>query len=160
MQPPVLAYPTRDGQFVLSTDASDMGMGAVLEQEQEEGGQVVKHGIANTSKTLNASQRRYCTSNKELPVVVTAVELFKYYLTSCHFTVVTGHASVTWIRNFKELEGSVAWWIMRLQPFDFDIVHRPGKHHSHADRLSCRTSHPCKLDTCPECATLLNQGNP
>ncbi len=79
VQPPMLAYPTRDGQFVLSTDASDMGMSAVLEQEQEEGGQVVKRIIAYASKTLNASQRRYCTTNKELLAVMTAVELFKYY---------------------------------------------------------------------------------
>ncbi len=39
---PVLAYPTREGNFTLSTDASDVGIGAVLEQDQEEGGQVVK----------------------------------------------------------------------------------------------------------------------
>ncbi len=77
MQPPVLAYSTRDGQFVLTTDASNMGMGAVLEQEQEEGKQVVKRIIAYASKTLNVSQRHYCTSNKELLAVVTAVELFK-----------------------------------------------------------------------------------
>ncbi len=55
--PSVLAYPTRDGQFALSTNASDMGMGAVLEQEQEEGGQVVKRVIAYASKTLNVSQK-------------------------------------------------------------------------------------------------------
>ncbi len=79
VQPPVLAYPTRGGHFVLSTDASDTGMGAVLEQEQEEGGRVVKRVIAYASKTLNPSQRRYCTMNKELLAVVMAIELFKYY---------------------------------------------------------------------------------
>ena len=41
-----LGYPTRDGHFVLSTDASDTGMGAVLEEEQEDGGRVVKRVIA------------------------------------------------------------------------------------------------------------------
>ncbi len=48
----------------------------------------------------------------------------------------------------------VARWIGRLQPFDFAIVHRPGKHHSHADGLSRRTSRPCKRETCPECRPL------
>ncbi len=51
----------------------------------------------------------------------------------------------------------VARWITRLQPFDFKIVHRPGKHHRHADGLSRRASRPCKRDTCPECAPLLHQ---
>ncbi len=74
VQPPVLAYPTRDGHFVLSTDASYTGMGTVLEQEQEEGAHVVKRVIVYASKTLNASQRRYCTTNKELLAVVTAIE--------------------------------------------------------------------------------------
>ncbi len=54
----------------------------------------------------------------------------------------------------------VARWITRLQPFDFKIVHRPGKHHSHADGLSRRTSRPCKRDTCPECALLLQKVTP
>ncbi len=48
----------------------------------------------------------------------------------------------------------VARWIARLQDFDFAIVHRPGKHHSHADGLSRRTSRPCKRETCPECKPL------
>ena len=58
IQPPVLAYPSREGPFVLSTDVSDTGMGAVLEQEQEEDGRVVKKAIAYTCKTFNASQQR------------------------------------------------------------------------------------------------------
>ncbi len=43
---PILTYPTREGHLVLSTDASDVGTGAVLEQEQEEGGRVAKKVIA------------------------------------------------------------------------------------------------------------------
>ncbi len=105
---PILTYPTREGHFVLSTDASNVGMGAVLEQEQEEGGRVAKKVIAYASKTLSDSQRRYCTTNKELLGVVMAIELFKYYLTGRHFTVVTDHASLTWLCNFREPEGMVA----------------------------------------------------
>ena len=126
----------------------------MLEQDQEEGGQVVKHVIAYASKTLSDTQRRYCTSNKELLAVVMAIELFRYYLTGRHFTVVTDHASLIWLQNFREPEGMVARWIVRLQPFDFAIVHWPGKHHSHADGLSRRTSRPCKRETCPECKPL------
>ncbi len=151
---PILTYPTREGHFVLSMDASDVGIGAVLEQEQEEGGRVAKKVIAYASKTLSDSQRHYCTTNKQLLAVVIPVELFKYYLTGRHFTVVTDHASLTWLRNFREPEGMVARWISRLQPFDFTIVHRPGKHHSHADGLSWHTTRPCKRETCPKCRPL------
>ena len=92
--------------------------------------------------------------------MVTAVELFKYYLTGRHFTVVTDHASLTWLQNFKEPEGVVAHWITRLQPFNFKIVHWPGKHHNHMDGLSRHASQPCKCDTCQECAPLLYQVTP
>ncbi len=70
----VLAYPSREGHFVLSTDARDVRIGAVL--EQEDGGQVVKRVIAYVSKTLSDSQHCYCTTNKGLLAVVMAVELF------------------------------------------------------------------------------------
>ncbi len=74
--------------------------------------------------------------------------------------MVTDHASLTWLRNFKEPEMVVARWLSQLQPFDFKIVPRPGKHHSHADGLSRRASRLCKRDTCPECAPLLHQVTP
>ncbi len=82
-------------------------MGAVLEQEKEEYGRVVKPVIAYASKTLSASHKHYCTTNKELLAVVTAIGLFKYYLTGCHFTLVIEHASPIWLHNFKEPEGVV-----------------------------------------------------
>ncbi len=48
-------------------------------------------------------------TNKELLAVVMAIELFRYYLTERHFTVVIDHASLTWLRNFRGPEGMVAW---------------------------------------------------
>ncbi len=77
VRPSVVAYPTREGSFVLPTDASDLGMGAMLEQDQEENGWVVKRIISYVSKMLNASQGHYCPTKKELLAVVTAVELSK-----------------------------------------------------------------------------------
>ncbi len=58
VQPPVLAYPTRVGPFVLSIDTSDTGMGAVLEQEQKES-TVVKKVIAYAFKTLKPANVLY-----------------------------------------------------------------------------------------------------
>ncbi len=137
-------------------DASDMGMGTVLAQEPEED----KRVIAYASKTLNMSQGHYCTMGKELLEVIKAVELSKYYLTGHHLRVVTDHANLAWLRNFKEPEGVAAWRITWLKPFDFDIMYQPGKHHRHADGLSRRTPCPCKCDTSHKCATLLNQVTP
>ncbi len=71
---PILAYPIREGHFVLSTDGSDVGIGAVLEQEQE-GGRVAKKVIVYASKTLSYSQCRYCTTNKGL---------HQYEIYTCH----------------------------------------------------------------------------
>ena len=151
---PVLAYPTGEGHFILSTNASGVGIGAVLEQEQEDGGRVGKRVIAYAPRTLSNTQRPYCTTDKELLAVVMAIKLFRYYLTGRHFTVVTIHASLTWLRNFREPEGMLARWIARLQPFDFAIVQRHGTHHSHTDGLSRRTSRSCKRETCPGCKSL------
>jgi hypothetical protein len=156
-QTPVLSYPLRTGQFYLSTNASDDGIGSVLEQDQIEDGKLVKKVIAYASKTLTRSQRRYCATNRELLAVVVAVEHFKYYLLGRHFTIITDHASLTWLHRFREPEGMVARWITRLSPFDYKIIHRPGRQHGNADGLSRRTSRPCKRADCHECAPLVNQ---
>ena len=83
-----------------------------------------------------------------------AVGLFRYCLTGLQLKVMTDHPRLMWLRNFREPEGIVARWIARLQPFHFAIVHRPGKHHSHADGLSHRTSRLCKRDKFPKCKPL------
>jgi len=68
---PILSYPDSKGQFIVDTDASNFGMGAVLSQIQ--GGE--EHVIAYASKTLTRPQRNYCTTHREVLAVVTFLKV-------------------------------------------------------------------------------------
>ena len=158
---PVLAYPSREDKFYLSTDASDDGIGAVLEQDQKQpDGTTKRVVIAYASKSLSRSQRKYCATNRELLAVIWAVENFRYYLLGRHFNVITDHASLVWLRNFKNPEGMVARWLQRLSPYDFTISHRAGKIHENADGLSRQRCRPCKRPGCSDCKIIKLNGKP
>ena len=75
-------------------------------------------------------------SHHELLAVVHFVKYFRHFLVGKKFTLRTDHASLKWIRNFKEPEGQVARWLETLDAYDFDLVHRPGTKHGNADALS------------------------
>ena len=99
---------TKGGTHVLS-HSSDDGLGAVLEQDQvNKDGKVERKVVAYASKILSRTQRRYCTTNKELLAVITSCEQFRYYLLGRKFTVITDHSSLRWLQRFKEPEGMVA----------------------------------------------------
>ncbi|KAG7496361.1 hypothetical protein JOB18_017623 [Solea senegalensis] len=141
---PVLVPPDPALPFVLDTDASNVGLGAVLSQVGPDGEKVV----AYFSRILNKSERRYCVTRRELLAVVTAVRHFKYYLCGAPFVVRTDHAALQWLMSFKEPEGQVAHWLEELQTFDFTVAHRAGTQHSNADALSRR---PCATEGCRYC---------
>ncbi|MEW8547985.1 MAG: retropepsin-like aspartic protease/reverse transcriptase, partial [Candidatus Thiodiazotropha sp.] len=107
---PLLAYPTSSGKLILQTDASLFGIGAILSQEQD-GKEVV---IAYASKTLTKAQQNYCTTMRELYAVVYFVRHFKHYLMGRHFDIHTDHASLTWIKNFKDADGMLSRWLTVL----------------------------------------------
>ena len=133
MSPPILAYPDTQKQFILDTDASDVGMGAVLSQLNDSGQEVV---IAYASQTLSKSQRNQGSTRKELLAVVTFVTHFKHYLLGAQFLLRTDHKALVWLNSFRDTDGILARWIERLAAFDYIIQHRPGKHHTNADALS------------------------
>ncbi|KAJ8357694.1 hypothetical protein SKAU_G00204880 [Synaphobranchus kaupii] len=117
---PVLAYPDTQRPFIVDTDASNTGVGAVLSQEDEDGERVV----AYYSRALGKAERNYCVTRRELLAVVRALHHFRPYLQGSHFLLRTDHASLTWLLNFKDPEGQVARWLEQLQGYDFEIRHR------------------------------------
>ena len=150
---PILAFPTETGQYILDTDASNFGLGGVLSQIQNEQERVV----AYCSRALRPSQRRYCTTKREMLAVVAMCIQFQSYLRGARFTLRTDHKSLVWLHRFKDTEGMLSRWLHSLQQFQFSIIHRPGKDHGNADGLSRAPSSPCRQCTRPDCppATLI-----
>ena len=132
----VLAYPTREGKFVLDTDASDHGIGAVLSQLQDG----VEKPIAFASRTLSKSERNYCVTRRELLAIVEFVKQHRHYLQGAKFCIRTDHAPLRSVIKAKDPEGQLARWIEFLSSFDFEIQYRAGQQHQNADALSRR---PC-----------------
>ena len=140
---PVLAFPDYSREFILDTDASDTGLGAVLSQIQDDGSERV---ISYASRVLSRAERRFCVTRRELLAVVTFVQHFRPYLLGREFLLRTDHGSLTWLSNFKQPEGQLARWLERLQEFHLRIQHRPGKKHQNADALSRRPCSQCGRD--------------
>ena len=144
---PVLSFPNDEGTFILDTDASLSGISGSLSQEQENSEKV----ISFASRTLNKSQRNYCVTKRELLAVVTFVRQFRHFLWGRKFIIRTDHASLAWLRNFKEPAGMIARWISILDNFNFEIQYRKGSLHTNADALSRIPVRKCKREVCREC---------
>ena len=130
----VLALPENEGMYLLDTDASNTGLGAVLSQIQPEGERV----IAYASRTLSASERKYETTRKELLAIVYGLKRFRQYLLGRHFTIRTDHAALSWLRRTPEPMPQLARWLTYIEQFDYEVLHRPGTKHGNADGLSRR----------------------
>ena len=122
---PVLAYPRSNGKYILNTDASNIGIGAVLSQEQDGEEQV----IAYASKWLDKRQGRYCVTRRELLAGVTFVQQFRHYLLGREFDLRTDHNSLRWLFSFKEPQDQLARWLEVLAQYRFRILHRAGAKH-------------------------------
>ena len=150
---PILAYPSSNAndKFILDTDASEYGIGAVLSQMQDG----IERVIAYASQSLSAAQRSYCTTYRELLALVEFAPYFKQYLLGRHFLVRTDHSSLRWLLNFKEAEGLIGRWLAKLANFNYEIAHRAGSNHANADAMSrnplIKRRRRCGRNECQEC---------
>ena len=96
---PILAFPTETGQYILDTDASNFGLGGVLSQIQNDQERVVVY----CSRALRPSQRRYCTTKREILAAVAMCIQFRSYLRGARFTLRTDHKSLVWLHRLKDV---------------------------------------------------------
>ena len=132
VSPPILDYPTHDDHFVLTTDASDVGLGAILSTLR---GIVVEYA----SRSLNSTERKYSTTEKECLAIVWAVRKFRHFLLGAPFTLETDHKPLEWLESAKISHARsqrLERWSLELRAYDFKVVHRPGKDNCHVDSLS------------------------
>lgn len=143
---PILSCPDFNLPFTIQCDASGYGIAAVLSQIHPDGERVVCY----LSRSLNRLEKNYSVTERECLAVLWAIEKFRPYIEGIKFTVVTDHSSLLWLNRLKTPNGRLARWAVRIQQFQFDIVHRKGKDNIVPDTLSRAV---------PELMTVDIQGN-
>ena len=146
---PILGFPTEEGRFLLDTDTSLFGVGGGGGLNQLQDGREVV--IAYASRSLRLSQRRYCTTRREMLAAVVMCTHFRSYLRGAQFTLRTDHSSLRWLQKFRNEDGMLARWYL-LGQFSVTFEYRPGAQHAKADGMS-RQCGQCQRPDCPVSAS-------
>ena len=129
---PILKYPDFSKPFILTTDASNKALGAILSQ-----GEIGKDlPIAYASRTLSKSENNYSTTELECLAIVYGVKQFRPYLYRRKFIILSDHRPLTWLFNLKDPLSKLARWRIQLEEYDYEIRYKPGVQNSNVDALS------------------------
>ena len=131
-----MAYPCFNDPFVLHTDASEVGLGAVLYQKQNGALKVIAYG----SRTLSPAEKNDHLHSGKLEFLAlkwSICEQFRDYLYYApSFVVYTDNNPLTYVLSSAKLNASGLRWINDLADFNFTIKYRPGSANRDADTLS------------------------
>ncbi|GJV76968.1 retrotransposon-related protein [Tanacetum coccineum] len=128
MNAPVLKLPNFEEVFIVETDASGEGIGAVLQQSG--------HPIAYFSKTLAPRHHSLSTYEKELLAVIQALHKWRGYLLDRHFIIKTDHFSLKYLLEQRITTPAQMKWLPKLMGFDYEIMYKKGSENGAADALS------------------------
>ncbi len=126
---PLLHSPDFSLPFLLQTDASDRGLGAVLAQEIE--GE--ERPVLYISRKLSKRETMYSTIEKECLAIRWSVLTLRYYLLRRKFTLCSDHVPLQWLHRMNDTNARITCWYLALQPFKFKVIHRPGAQMAEAD---------------------------
>lgn len=127
-QAPVLALPNFSLHFILETDASGYGIGAVLMQQGRP--------LAYLSKSLGPKAAGFSTYDKEAIAILEALKKWKHYFLASSLLIKTDQASLKYINEQKITDGTQHKLLIKLMSFDYKIEYKKGKENKAADALS------------------------
>lgn len=133
---PILHYPDSSLPFIVETDASNVGIGAVLSQRQ--GSPAKMFPCTFYSHKLNSAERNYDVENRELLAMMMAFKEWHHWLEGAKhpFTILTDNRNLECLKTAKRLNPRQARWSMFFSRFNFTVSNRLGPKNGKADRLS------------------------
>ena len=133
---PVLGVPTKNGMYVLDTDASVIAISGILHEEQEWNGRTILRPIACGSKVLSDTEIKYGARKAEMFAVVTFVEKYRAYLGSAPFKLCVDNRALSWLKTRSMDQSYIGRWIVRLDGYHTIIDHRMQDKNQNNDSLS------------------------
>ena len=133
---PILKFPNFERDFCIETNASLVGLGAVLSQSQDDYGFENRFPVAYASQLLSEVERNYGITILEGLAVSWAISHFETYIHGMHFTVITDHSALKALKDKSVLTGRLLRRAEKLLEYDFDVIYCSGRDNVVPDFLS------------------------
>lgn len=128
----ILVFPDFNKPFIITTDASNVALGAVLSQKTSEGDKP----ISFISRSLTKSEENYATNEKEMLAIVWALNTFRNFIYGTKIHIYTDHMPLTYAVSPKNINAKLKRWKSYIEEHDHEIFYKKGTSNTVADALS------------------------